>query len=331
MTYWIDEERESIFCLIEAVDKDAVKSMHHNAHGLVPHKIVEVSSALVKSFLGRIYDPDDAFTENGLKVFTDPSYRLLLVTKTQDSSLLRKRHGKDKTIDLLHHHNKIIRNNIQLHEGSEAEHGGEGFIVSFNSASNAVECAIAIRKDMPSEVITSLDFRMALNGGEPIENSNDLFGDTIKMATYLNSLVSNDKIAIAGKIKELISKEVLRVHKEKFLLLSLPDEDFVQALFNQLEEKFHEPAFDVPKYASALSMSQPQLYRKSIALTGKSSNTLLKEFRLEKARELLKTQRYSVSQVTFDTGFMSPSYFTKCFKLRFGVLPMEYLELVKGQ
>jgi len=47
MTYWIDERRESIFCLIEAPDKDAVEEMHARAHGLIPNRIIEVSSKVV--------------------------------------------------------------------------------------------------------------------------------------------------------------------------------------------------------------------------------------------------------------------------------------------
>src|SRR5580765_338384 len=74
MTYWIDEKRESIFCLIEAPDKDAVEEMHAKAHGLIPNRIIEVSSKVVESFLGRIFDPPEAkLSDDGLKVFSDPS------------------------------------------------------------------------------------------------------------------------------------------------------------------------------------------------------------------------------------------------------------------
>ena len=74
MTYWIDEERDNIFCLVEAPTKTAVEEMHSRAHGLVPNKIIEVSTSLVESFLGRIYDPADAKTsDDGLKVLADPS------------------------------------------------------------------------------------------------------------------------------------------------------------------------------------------------------------------------------------------------------------------
>jgi AraC-like DNA-binding protein len=330
MTYWIDEERESIFCLIEAVNKDAVKEMHHKAHGLVPHKIIEVSSALVQSFLGRIYDPDDAYTENGVKVFTDPSYRLLLVTVTEDHALLRHCMGAEKADQLIQRHNELIRKNIKIHNGSEAEHKGEGFVASFVSASNALACSIAIKNDMPAEDAALLDFKMALNGGEPIEKSNNLFGDTLQMAGYLCTLTTYARIAIAGKIKDLVSKELQHAKKEQLLMLSLPDDNLVQALYAQLEKNFHDPEFDVDVYAKAMSMSKPQLYRKTITLTGKSGNILLKDFRLKKAKDMLKTLNYSVSQVTFDTGFTSPSYFTKCFKSKYGLLPVEYIELLKS-
>jgi len=329
MTYWIDEERESIFCLIEAVDKDAVKKMHQNTHGLVPHKIIEVSSALVQSFLGRIYDPDDAYTENGLKVFANPSYRVLLVTGTADHFLLRHRLGSEKAFELLHQHNDTVRRNIKIHNGSEAEHGGEGFVVSFVSVSDAAACALAIKNDMPAKDAALIDFKMALNGGEPVEKSNTLFGDTIQQGRYFCTLTTPGIIFVAGKIKDLVSKELLHVKKEHFFAISLPDEDFIRSLYAQLEEKYNDTGFDVPEYAKALSMSQPQLYRKTIALTGQSCNTLLKDFRLKKAREMLRTQRYSISQATFETGFTSPSYFTKCFKLGYGLLPMEYIELLK--
>jgi AraC-like DNA-binding protein len=99
-------------------------------------------------------------------------------------------------------------------------------------------------------------------------------------------------------------------------------------LFTKLEENWQNPDFDVDEFCQAMAMSKSQLYRKTIALTGLSPNILLKEFRLEKAKELMKQKHYSISQITFDSGFTSPSYFTKCFKKKYGLLPMSYIELV---
>src|SRR6476660_7238462 len=113
MTYWIDERRESIFCLIEAPDKDAVEEMHATAHGLIPNKIIEVSSKVVESFLGRILDPPGAkISDDGLKVFSDPSWRVLLVTTITDPVLLEHRLGSEKANELMQELNSAIRKNI---------------------------------------------------------------------------------------------------------------------------------------------------------------------------------------------------------------------------
>src|SRR5205823_3390808 len=102
ITYWVDEKRETIFCLVEAPDKEAVEEMHRNAHGLIPNKIIEVSSTVVESFLGRIFDPAEAkISDNGLKVFSDPSYRILLVTTITDPVLLEHKLGNEKANELM--------------------------------------------------------------------------------------------------------------------------------------------------------------------------------------------------------------------------------------
>ena len=329
MTYWIDEERETIFCLIDAANKDAVKEMHSKAHGLVPNKIIEVSSSIVASFLGRIYDPEDAATgADGLKVFADPSFRTLIVTRIADPVLLQHKLGPEKANELISRYNEIVRKNIQLHSGSEVENGGEGFIISFVSASKAISCALSIQKDLPAFDATILDSKLAINGGEPIEKSNKLFGDAIQFANYLTTVTNNSQVALASSIKELVSKDLLQNRSKSFLSLSPQDELILQQLYQKLEENWQDPEFDIPEYCQGMAMSQSQLYRKTTSITGLSCNVLLKDFRLEKAKELMKKQRYTISQITFDSGFTSPSYFTKCFKKKYGLLPMEYIDLL---
>ena len=328
MTYWIDEERETIFCLIDAANKDAVKEMHSKAHGMVPNKIIEVSSSIVESFLGRIYDPDDAKpTEDGLKIFSDPSFRILLVTKSADPVLLQHQMGFEKTNELISRHNEIIRRNVIAFGGNEVEHGGEGFIVSFTSAGKAASCALAIQKDIPLFDKTILAFKIGINGGEPIESSNKLFGDAIQFASYLCTVSSHSQIAISSKVKDLVAKDI-QSRSDSFFSLSPQDEELLSSLFNKLEEKWQDPEFDIPEYCQAMAMSQSQLYRKTTSLTGLSCNILLKDFRLERAKELMKKHHYTISQITFESGFTSPSYFTKCFKKKYGLLPMSYIDLL---
>jgi AraC-like DNA-binding protein len=328
MTYWIDEKRESIFCLIEAPEKDAVKEMHRNAHGLVPHKIIEVSSNVVESFLGRIYDPEDATTsEDGLKVFSDPSFRILLVTRITDPVLLQHQMGTEKANELLQKQNQIIRKNLAEYEGSEVEHEGSGFIISFASASRAVACALAIQKDV-HDIADSIGFKIAINAGEPIAKSNKLFGDTIQLARYMCSIAKRLQVALASSVRELVSNDHYLNGGNNFLTLPRQDEAVLELLFNKLEENWQNADFDIDDYCKAMAMSKSQLYRKTVGLTGLSPNLLLKEFRLEKAKQLMKKQRYNIAQITFDSGFTSPSYFTKCFKKKYGLLPMAYIDML---
>ena len=329
MTYWIDEERENIFCLIEAPSKEAVEEMHKNAHGLIPSKIIEVNSRLVESFLGRIYDPTDIETsDDGLKVFSDPSFRILLVTKTNDPVLLQYKFGIDKANELLNTQNNIIRKNLAIYGGREVEHGGPGFISSFGFAAKAISCALAIQKELPTADAEATCLRIGINAGEPVGKTNNLFGDAIQLAWYLCTIAKNSPIAIASSVKELISKDHFQKQGNNILTLAPQDEILLELLFNKLEENWQDAEFDITDYCQAMAMSKSQLYRKTLILTGLSPNVLLKEFRLEKAKELMKKQRYSISQITFDSGFTSPSYFTKCFKKKYGLLPMAYLDLL---
>src|SRR5664279_4527746 len=329
MTYWIDEERDSIFCLVEAPDKQAVEEMHRKAHGLIPNKIIEVNNTLVTSFLGRIYDPESVeISKDGLKVFSDPSFRILLVTKTTDPNLLRHQLGAEEANQLLESHNNIIRKNLSQQGGREAEHVASGFIISFSSAAKAVACALAIQKDMQDAHGDAFSFRIAINAGEPVEKSNQLFGDTIQFAENMCSIAGNFQIAIASSVRELVSKDFFQNKRKNFLTLPPQDESLLELLFSKLEENWQDADFDITEYCHATAMSVSQLYRKTISLTGLSPNLLLKEFRLEKAKELMKKQRYNIAQITFDSGFTSASYFTKCFKKKYGLLPMAYLDLL---
>lgn len=329
MTYWIDESRESIFCLIEAPDKNAVEEMHSKAHGLIPNKIIEVNSNLVEAFLGRIYDPADAqVSKDGLKVFADPSFRILLVTKTIDPVLLKHQLGEEKASELLNTHTSIIRKNILQYEGREIEHEGSGFVISFSSASKAVACALSIRNEMPDSISEQIDLRLAVNAGEPVERSEYLFGETIQFASNMCRIAKEGKIAIASSVKELIADDLFQKERKHFLNLLPPDEHLLKLLFNKLEENWQDADFDISDYCEATAMSSSQLYRKTIALTSLPPNSLVKDFRLQKAKELMRKRYYNIAQITFDSGFTSASYFTKCFKKKYGLLPMTYLELL---
>jgi AraC-like DNA-binding protein len=325
MTYWLDETRGNAFCLIEAPDRAGVEEMHRHSHGLVPHKIIEVSNDLVESFLGRIHDPDIApVSDNGLKVFSESALRILLVTDITDPVLLRNGLGSDRANDLIAAQNSLIRRVLRVHGGREVDHSGNGFIASFSSASSAISCAIEIYGGVSAPERQLAGLRIAASAGEPIAQSEKLFGDALKMARNLCYVNSKGRIVISSAVKNLVARDSHQLEQGQFMTFSAVDEDLLGALVDTLEENWQTPEFDVLEFCQAMAMSKSQLYRKTMALWGMPPNPVIREYRLDKARELLKKQTFNISQTTFDSGFNSPSYFTKCFKKKFGLLPAAY-------
>ncbi|WP_147676111.1 hybrid sensor histidine kinase/response regulator transcription factor [Algibacter pacificus] len=101
------------------------------------------------------------------------------------------------------------------------------------------------------------------------------------------------------------------------------DNKFIQKLLKYIDNHIDDTNLCAETLAKQMFLSRSQLYRKLKALTGTSVNEFIRNVRLEKANQLLESKQFSISEVTFKVGFSSPSYFTKCFKKRFGKLPTE--------
>ncbi|UAY50873.1 nickel-binding protein [Ferruginibacter albus] len=322
ITYWIDEKRGNVFCLIEAPSKEAVQALHGQSHGLVPNKVIEVNSSIVESFLGRITDPEDVVMQDGLKVFNNTSFRILMVVRISDVALLQQQLGRSKTNELIVQYNTALRKILTEHGGREIENDKNDFVISFTATNKAIACALEINDAL--SVINDLGWKIAVSAGDPVANNEQLFGDTIQLAERMLSIIKDAPILISSNVKDLLAKEY--IDNAAIHVLSPADEELLNALFNTLEENWQENDFSIEDYCASIAMSKSQLYRKTLALSGLSPNLFLKEFRLQKAKELLKKQRNNISEITFNTGFTSPSYFTKCFKKKFGITPLAYLE-----
>lgn len=99
------------------------------------------------------------------------------------------------------------------------------------------------------------------------------------------------------------------------------DKQFLKQLQAIIQQNLSDSEFGVEDMGQQIGLSRVQLYRKVKAMTGSSVVDLLRKARLAKARRLLETRSMSVSEVAYDVGFSAPSYFTKCFKDEYGMLP----------
>lgn len=105
-----------------------------------------------------------------------------------------------------------------------------------------------------------------------------------------------------------------------------PDSRFMADFGRVVRERMSDSSLSVETISSALGLSRVQMYRKVKQLTGQSPVEIIRVTRLKKAERLLKTTQMTVSEISYDVGFSSPSYFSKCFKDYFGVQPGEMRE-----
>lgn len=323
LTYWIDELRGYVFCLIDAPDKESVLELHARAHGLVPNKIIEVEPSLVHAFLGRITDPENAvMTETGLKVLDDTSFRIILCIQVEDFILLRENEGHEKASDLYREFHAMASREVDANQGREVVSENNEWIASFVEGEKALRAAAAICSAM--ERHAALRLRTSLHAGEPVAKSDKLFGETVQMLQRLNACRSGKGIAITNGIKELLSPGILEAYHSRIRLVSPEDEFFIASIFQALENRMDDESFDMEECCRMTAMSQSQLYRKCTQVLGASPNQMLRTLRLKRARDLLRTTHESISRISMAAGFSSPSYFSKCFRSDFGMSPLAY-------
>ena len=101
------------------------------------------------------------------------------------------------------------------------------------------------------------------------------------------------------------------------------EDKFMTRFREYIEQNMSDSNLGVETIGVELGLSRVQLYRKVKALTGQSPVELLRTVRLHKARRMLQDSAKSISEVAYEVGFTSPSYFTKCFRDEFGVSPSE--------
>jgi class 3 adenylate cyclase len=130
----------------------------------------------------------------------------ILFTDVEGSTALTQRLGDAKAREVLRAHERIVRQALKVHGGSEVKTMGDGFMASFSSATRALECAIAMQRafaqhNEPAE--EPIRVRIGLNAGEPIAEEEDLFGTAVIRAARIAALAQGGEILVANVVREL--------------------------------------------------------------------------------------------------------------------------------
>ena len=105
--------------------------------------------------------------------------------------------------------------------------------------------------------------------------------------------------------------------------LNTRDAEFVSAINAAIDGQIRAEDFSIDALADTMCMSKTNFYRKFHAITGTSPNEYLKNYRLNRAASMIKDGA-RINEAAESVGFFSSSYFAKCFKAKFGVLPKDY-------
>lgn len=201
LTYWFDERNGTTFCLVDAPSADAVQCVHRDAHGHIPGEILEVSISAIEAFLGRIHDPEASTGHSS--ALSEAAHRAIMFTDIVDSTSITQRLGDLMTTELVRAHDAIVRRCLKRFGGQEVKHTGDGIMASFPLSKAAVDASMLIQQEFNRYNAGNpepIHVRIGLDCGEPVEDSNDLFGRSVQLAARLCSCAKGDQILASENI-----------------------------------------------------------------------------------------------------------------------------------
>jgi signal transduction histidine kinase/DNA-binding response OmpR family regulator len=141
---------------------------------------------------------------------------------------------------------------------------------------------------------------------------------TEELDRRISNLIENRR-----KLREHFSREI-RLEPTRQVVASV-DEKFLQRVMQVVEERMGDADFSVDELSREVGLSRVHLHRKMKALTGESASDFIRMMRLKRAAQLLDSRAGNIAEVAYQVGFNTLSYFSKCFKEQYGLLPNEYI------
>ncbi len=209
LKYWCNHSCGKVFCLVNAPDPESARRVHREAHGLEAEKLIEVQPELAEGFLGGTeVNPFGAVLMPGGKPDErDPGIRTVFFTDIVDSTSLTQQLGDEGAMELVHLHDRIVRDALKDLDGREVKHTGDGIMSSFVSAAAAIKCAARIHREVARERAETpacpLQLRIGIASGEPVEHHNDIFGSTVQLAARLCARAEAGQILVSNVVAEL--------------------------------------------------------------------------------------------------------------------------------
>jgi class 3 adenylate cyclase len=182
------------------------------ASGIPDARLALLEGASLAGFLGdteAAATAIDEFLSEGEKAAAEaaPSGLVtILFTDVEGSTALTQRLGDARARDLLRQHERMVREALKSHGGSELKTTGDGFMASFSSATRALESAIAMQRAFAAHNESAEEpilVRVGMNAGEPIAEDEDLFGTAVIEAARIAAAAKGGEILVSDVVRQL--------------------------------------------------------------------------------------------------------------------------------
>jgi class 3 adenylate cyclase len=175
-------------------------------HAILPNEpTAEALGKAVEEFLG---EGEDAPAAGGAPSREPGGLVTILFTDVEGSTALTQRLGDAKARHVLREHERIMREALKAHGGTEVKALGDGFMASFSSATRALECAIAMQRAFAEHNASAdepIKVRVGLNAGEPIAEDEDLFGTAVIVAARIAAKAEGGEILASDVVRQLVA------------------------------------------------------------------------------------------------------------------------------
>jgi class 3 adenylate cyclase len=129
----------------------------------------------------------------------------------EDSTVLTEKLGDQAWQDLLRKHNALIREQLRAYDGYEVKTMGDGFMVAFQSAKKALDCAVAIQNAFDGHNAANgehVKVRIGLHAGEAIKDGDDFYGKNVIMASRVAGKAVGGEILVSSLVRALVESSV---------------------------------------------------------------------------------------------------------------------------
>ena len=174
--------------------------VHTSALGDSQSILDAVNAFLKEEQVGEPSDADEAVGVGG--------FRTILFTDVVGHTAMMQRLGDVAGRQVLREHERITRDVLKRHGGSEVKTMGDGFMASFFSATRALECAIAMQRAFAEHNESAeepMRVRIGLNAGEPIAEEEDLFGMAVILAARIAAKAEGGEILASEAVRQIVA------------------------------------------------------------------------------------------------------------------------------